>query len=1455
MSQIHITDGQSEKVLDVITAEYITYNNHRQSLKDNLELFEFRTFADQSFSQYLGKQNRVIIPNEDETGYIEFVIHESIKRRSNEGLTQEVYASASYLLLKKAKVIYPTTLANQTTSTAISHAIGGTEWQAGIITKAGTRTFHIEQHTDPFKFLKLIAREFDLELNFRVEVEGNKIIGRYVDLLPRVGQWQGREIELGKDLIGIERVEKTDNIVTKLIGLGPIREDGTRLEVIVEDQEALQRWGRPNPQTGRLQHLIEAYEPQSTREDMTLEELTQYTQTELNKRINAVVEYKSDIADLEHVPGMENKKIRFGDTIKIKDIKFNPPLYLEARVHTQDRSITDKSKKHVELGDFIEYTEDEVKAIWQSLQEQIRQKITHYDLVNYTYDKTTIDVKDESVFQDSTYYADVVALTAEERAKLHADQRAIEAEQNAKEEARDYTDAEVEAHRQALMQEIATKAGLEYVNGQLLLKANTRDVIDRFEAIEGDLLEKAGLEYVNGQLMLKADNATVQAINNTVNNLVSVSDSLQQRVLDNEEALSQQGGQITSIVQEVDTVKGTLNLTIDQLTAIDNTIQSQQTQINANAQAISLKANQSALNTTNNNVSALTTRVSNAEAEINVQAGQITQRVTRTEFNNLQIGGRNLIRNTSEEWETTGFASDSAYGVFRNNLNSLYEEERIIGVHATFSFEARVETNNGANTANIRFYGTGGTPKYLLNSSHHDVKTNEWTRIERTVFFTQHATNTGQARIEFWGRTPNVTKIRIRKFKLEKGNRATDWTPAPEDVEQSINSVHQYASSIDQKADSIISSVNSLSQTVNGHTTQISSVNSSITQLSNEISQKVSQTEYTADKNGIVSRLDSAESTLVQQANMIQQRVTQTTFDTELGKKANQSALNTTNSNLNSLTTRVSNAETTITQHANQIASKVAQTEYNADRNGIISRLDNAESSIIQNANQIQQRVTQTTFDLGLAGKEDTVFKQNSAPPHLNGRLWLNTSVTPNVLNRSTGSAWVRATPTTANEVGAYSLTNGNALETRVSTAESTITQHANQIALRVQKNNIISEINQTAESIKIQAERIDLIGKVTAQHLNVTNLSAISSNLGTITAGTINGVNINASEFKANFNGDIETPYGTSRLIHDGLFFNESNDDGTMYGSTRWEMHYGPRGMSGRFERGGIGSREFNFNSGGLSWFGSGGAMNADCSIREDLGKLVLENKFSSIDIISDHQWGSINLKGLTTVDNALLIGSRLRAITSGTIGYLQAGNSASDTNARLAISRFSTVSTNIAQMDIYSNMTVMHGHARVNWLYANAIDINTGTHMYVRTTLGGEGRCTVTGTTDNYRPFRASSFPTSTSLRKNKTQIEVFEEDALAVIKNSFAYLYKLKGHEDNPYKQLGLMVDETPSILHGEAGDSMEMYAVNTFLWRGVQQLVEKTEHHNDEINWLKLENQSLRNRVKELELKIA
>lgn len=129
----------------------------------------------------------------------------------------------------------------------------------------------------------------------------------------------------------------------------------------------------------------------------------------------------------------------------------------------------------------------------------------------------------------------------------------------------------------------------------------------------------------------------------------------------------------------------------------------------------------------------------------------------------------------------------------------------------------------------------------------------------------------------------------------------------------------------------------------------------------------------------------------------------------------------------------------------------------------------------------IATKVSTTTYNAGIGSKEDTIYKQSTAPAHAAGRLWLDTTTTPNVLKRSTGSAWVKVTPTTAAEVGAYSSSDGSALAGRITTAESNITQQAGQIASKVEQSTYntkigllessISTVTQTANSVKMAFE------------------------------------------------------------------------------------------------------------------------------------------------------------------------------------------------------------------------------------------------------------------------------------------------------------------------------------------------------------------------------------------------
>ncbi|WP_052447240.1 tail fiber protein [Clostridium polynesiense] len=228
--------------------------------------------------------------------------------------------------------------------------------------------------------------------------------------------------------------------------------------------------------------------------------------------------------------------------------------------------------------------------------------------------------------------------------------------------------------------------------------------------------------------------------------------------------------------------------------------------------------------------------------------------------------------------------------------------------------------------------------------------------------------------------------------------------------------------------------------------------------------------------------------------------------------------------NLPVMHTRISTAESSITQLNSSISLKVEssvfETYKNSTDNSIISltsRVDVAEHKL--SADSIVSTVRGSTAYQGdLSGKESSITKGNTAPTApANNQLWLDTSTTPNILKRYNGTAWVKATPSTAGEVGAYSGSDGsalagrvstaesnitqlnnsitskvsqtdfNALNGRVNTAESTISQHTNQIATKVDVNGVKSTIQQNPSSVQIGFNGINNNVQIDGSGLSVT--------------------------------------------------------------------------------------------------------------------------------------------------------------------------------------------------------------------------------------------------------------------------------------------------------------------------------------------------------------------------------
>ncbi|WP_207627741.1 phage tail spike protein, partial [Bacillus sp. MM2020_4] len=497
---IHIIDEKTDDILAVLSEADFFNDEYYEDLKA-VETFKFFMPANHSKAGFLTSRRRIVIPGEDGE-FKEFILTEPYLINN----TKEFYTMGSFVDLRKQKVIDPIVLDGQTPSTAGDYVLSGTRWQIGIVEFTGLMTVEFTEPLDAYEAIKTVAQLFGLELRFRVEVAGSKVVARYVDMIQRRGELSGKEVVFGKDIEGIERRETAGELVTALKCYGPVRDDGTRLMVIVEDQEAFQKWN----DEGR--HLWGIYEPQTENTDMTEARLRSLGQTELAKRVTPQIQYSLKTIALEHVYGYEHEKVRLGDTNRVKDEDKNPPIYLEARVLSVKRSIKNRSRKEVEYGDFIEYSKEDVQAEWKVLRAQFRERLkkAKEDALSYTeeyaYSKAVIDTKDASVYADSTIYTDAAKSQAIDAAKSDATAKANTAENNAK--------------GYALTE--AQKAQAEAIR-QSALDAQARVNTAKTE-LEADIASKVDATWVNGQLVSKADKAstyTKTEVDNALNSKVS----------------------------------------------------------------------------------------------------------------------------------------------------------------------------------------------------------------------------------------------------------------------------------------------------------------------------------------------------------------------------------------------------------------------------------------------------------------------------------------------------------------------------------------------------------------------------------------------------------------------------------------------------------------------------------------------------------------------------------------------------------------------------------------------------------------------------------------------------------------------------------------------------------------------------------------------------------------------
>lgn len=576
-----------------------------------------------------------------------------------------------------------------------------------------------------------------------------------------------------------------------------------------------------------------------------------------------------------------------------------------------------------------------------------------------------------------------------------------------------------------------------------------------------------------------------------------------------------------------------------------HTLKSSKIYVDANKQTLDVAFKNMTTNVTN-----LQKSVTTQGTQLTAVQGQISSKVWQqditTAVNNLQIGGRNLYLGTKDfsgnwrnlpQWKVEsekykGLTVISRYLIW-NGVDKPQDVTCKAGDIFTYSLYAK--TSGEDTQAVVTCPGqTNFEAIYVTVSS-------EWKRYT----FVIQATTDGYMSPRISKTESNYVSLFICGLKIEKGNKATDWTPAPEDTDSSISEVNTKVTAISNQYTSLEQSLTSLTATVNSNTTKISEKadGSTVTALQANV------TALTADLSGFKTSVSETYTSKTEFNNLQiggRNLLSNTADLTKWHKEASITVAKDSNDYFKVSTTNTSSwwsaywyissdkSEQTYTLSGyNKKGTKVGHVVvryYKSGANNILLQKDVSEGHFSIKFTVPSGAETITVY-LGLKPTASGDYTYYKHP-----KLELGDKATD----------WTPAPEDTDEKFTQYSTTtqmnsaitqSANSVLTTVSSNYATKAS----LELKVDKNKLISEINASADVITLKSNRFVL---------DSTNAKIAADGRVEFTGGTIGGWKIDKHSLYSDYDKYrvyIQTVTGAE----DWAFsVQEKKEDGKYYGN-----------------------------------------------------------------------------------------------------------------------------------------------------------------------------------------------------------------------------------------------------------------------------------------------------------------
>ncbi|KAB2493231.1 hypothetical protein F8158_22970 [Bacillus cereus] len=785
---LHVIDFKTDQIVANIQPQNYWDDIRHWEIKNNIDTLEFKVFDNTENAATLMQQNLVLKEVRDGR-IVPYVINNEVEKDSRDR-SLIVRASGAWVQIAKDGYIMPQRIEGKTVNQFMDMALAGMKWKRGKTEYAGFHTMTIDTIIDPLTFLKKIASLFELEIQYRVEVVGSQIVGWYVDMVKKRGRDTGKEVTLGKDLVGVRRIEHSRDVCTALVGF--VKGEGDTIITVekindglpyITDSDAFQRWNEKG------KHKFGFYSPETEEQNMTPQRLLTLMKTEFAKRVNTSVVYDVEAAAIGRVFGLSHELINEGDTIRIKDTGFTPKLYLEARAIAGDESFTDPSQDKYAFGDYREITDpnEEMRKLYNRVLASLGNKAN------------------KELLEQLERLAEEAKGTAEQA------QKESKAAKDIAEETKDYMDQNLVdiieganppttglKPNKTLWRDISNgKPGVLKIWTGTAWEPVVPDTAPLQQSIKD---VKKDIETAKTELNQKVQEAQNQA----TGQFNEVKESLQgvSRTISN---IENKQGEIDKKVTQFEQDSNGFKTSIESLTKKDNDISNK---LNTVEQTVE------GTKKTIADVQQTTSELKKTTTEIKEEAGKISTKLEQVEART--VGGENWLINTgpNERPQTIGMIG----GALLNKVTSFVQPDEYVAIEcqdhtdAFYQFHLdntkigdfekgkditiSLDLQNDVHLDFILFQYINGL---WSESVQKPVPAKDWRRESWTFKIDDRATGWG-FRIRFSRNEASKGKrFRFKKAKLEKGSVPTDFSKSTYEMKQSVDGVTTTITAIESK--------------------------------------------------------------------------------------------------------------------------------------------------------------------------------------------------------------------------------------------------------------------------------------------------------------------------------------------------------------------------------------------------------------------------------------------------------------------------------------------------------------------------------------------------------------------------------------------------------------------------------------------------------------------------------